>query len=233
MTINVYWACIDENWMLAREPEPVRDSLLKLNIITNDPDTHINKCPAFQDHIKNLYGLKSIYNYDLSFSDNQIRSNSYDQNFFDKMISIRSIDNKFLSYKMKYIFFTDGDSLRTTFYEFPFLEDNDFSKKCIPLTAEFDIGKWFRNTEYPFILKKEFNSLNIKEGDVYSYMRFHTDKKINFKQFRFSNLLHEYRLDGFNLTNVKSFKKLKNYYSCFKNKELILKEIKNNLLEKT
>ena len=231
MTINVYWACIGKHWMQASAPESVRSTLREKDIADGNRMTHIHRCPAFNDHLRNVFTLKSIYDYDLSFSGNSLGSHMYDQEFFDEMITVRSMENRFISYNMQYIFFTEEESLKTSFYEFPFLEDNDFTKKCIIFPGVYDIGKWFRNTELAFILKPEHNSLNIKQGDVYSYMRFHTDESINFIQFRYNNLLDEYKNDGFNMTFFEPRVKLLNYYKLQKNKKLILKEIKNNIVD--
>lgn len=232
MTINVYWACISKHWQMATEPESVRKSMLPKGIATNDRMTHIHRCPAFNDHLKNVYTMKSIYDYSITIDNNMVRSEMYNQEFFDEMITIRSIQNRFISYNMQYVFFTDEDSLPVTFYEFPFMEDNDFAKKCIIFPGKYDIGKWFRNTELAFILRPEHDTLNIKSGDVYSYMRFHTDKKINFIQFRYNDLLEQYKMDGFNMTFFEPMIKLTNYYKLQKNKKLILKEIKKNLVTK-
>jgi hypothetical protein len=62
------------------------------------------------------------------------------------------------------------------------------------------------------------------------YARFHTDEKINFKQFRFTDKLSEYVEDGFKLNFFRTMRFLPKYYSAFKNKKLILKEINENLL---
>ena len=230
MAIDVYWACVDQRWQMATPPESVKGLMLEKNIASNNRITHIHRCPAFRDQMRNVYTLKSIYNYNLYFEDNMLKSDMYDQNFFDQMILVRSLENRFISFKMKYIFFTEEDSLPVTFYEFPFMEDNEFTKKCIIFPGTFDIGKWFRNTELAFILREEYNNLNIKQNDVYGYMRFHTEEKINFKQFRYNNLLEEYQFDGFNLTFFDPMVKLANYYKLQKNKKLILKEIKRNLV---
>lgn len=216
--------------MLAEEPADIRNNILNKQIINSNKDTHFHRCPSFNKNVKNLYGLRSIYDYKLIFEEDKIISDMYDQEFFDRMIEIRSVENRFFSYKMNYIFFTNEPSLEVTFYQFPFMEDNDFTKKCIILPGTFDIGKWFRSTELPIIMRSEFNDLNIKQGDIYSYIKFHTDEKIKFKQFRFNYNLHDYMMDGYNLTFFEPLKKIENYYKLHKNKKLILKEISKNLL---
>ena len=91
------------------------------------------------------------------------------------------------------------------------------------------IGRWFRNTEFSFFLKKEFDEFKISNGEIYSYMRIHTEKNIKFVQFRYTQKISEYNKDGFELTKT-PLKKLENYYKNFKNKKLILKEIQENII---
>jgi hypothetical protein len=147
----------------------------------------------------------------------------------DKHLIVRSMEKRLFSFQSKYVYFTDAPSLNVTLYEYPYLENNNITTRCIPITGQFDIGKWFRNTEFAFYLKPEFDTFKIERGEIYSYMRFHTDKKINFIQFRHTKKLEEFQKEGFALTKL-NLGKLENYYSMFKNKKKILEEIKKNLI---
>jgi len=230
MSINVYWACLEKNWMEANSPESVSSIFYKkYKPNLNERDSLINYCPAFNENLKNLYALRSIYDYNFTIEDSQITSTIYDTDFFNDHVLVRSIEKKFFSFYNKYIFFTDENSLNVTFYEYPFLEDNNITKRCVIPAGSFDIGKWFRNTDFSFFLKNEFNSFTIEKNEIYSYIRFHTNKDINFIQFRYNDLLDSYRDDGWQLTRS-PLKKLENYYNHFKNKKLILREIGNNLI---
>ena len=230
MAINVYWACLEDIWMLADPPESVSDIFYKkYNFNRSEPTSLINYCPAFNDNLQNLFALKSIYDYNFKIENNNVTSDLYDQKFFNDHVTVRSVINKFFSFKNKYIFFTDEPSLKVTFYEYPYLEDNNITQRCIIPSGIYDIGKWFRNTEFSFILKKEFNEFLIQKNEIYSYMRIHSTEQINFIQFRYNEKLNGYNNDGFNLTK-NPLATLKNYYKCFKNKRLILEEIRNNII---
>jgi hypothetical protein len=232
MTTNVYWACLENEWMLAREPEPVINNFYKnIKIDKNNSKEIINYCPAFNDNLKNVYSMKSLYNYDFFIKEDEVCSNKFDQFFFDNHVSIRSIKNKFFGFYNRYIFFTDSDSLMTTFYEFPFLEDNNITNRCVPIPGKYDIGKWFRNTEFSFYLKKDFNEFKIEQGEIYSYIRFHTKEKINFTQFKYTKNIEEYQMDGYYLNNFHAkMKSLENYYKNFRVKKKILNEIKKEII---
>jgi hypothetical protein len=234
MSINVYWACYEDEWIRSSEPEKVSERFYKQEIISKDKNSPIalNYCPAFNKQIQNLYAIKSIYDYSFFIQNDICTSNMYDQSFFDKHLNIRSIEKKFFSFRNKYIFFTDQKSLNMTAYEYPLFEQNEISQKCIPVSGQYDIGKWFRPLEFPFILKNEFDSLEIKYQDVLYYLRFYTNKKINFKQFiinnKIENMINSTVASTYN--HNQTFKNLENFYKMFKGKDYILNEIKQNLV---
>jgi hypothetical protein len=234
MTITVYWANTEKEWMLAQEPEPVAKIFYNKhkNLSAKDPNQAISRCPAFGDRLNNLYAIKSIYDYQFTLNPNgQVTSNMKSQQFFNEHVIIRSIEERMFSFMQRYVFFTEEDSLLTTFYEFPVYEDNNITKRCQPVSGSFDIGKWFRNSEFAFFLNKEYDTFIVDQGEVYMYLRFHTKEKIKFKQFRSNENIISYMEDGFALnTSDGTLGNLQNYYKHFKHKKLILKEIKNNLL---
>ena len=108
-------------------------------------------------------------------------------------------------------------------------EDNNITKACIPITGKFNIGKWFRNSDYAFYLKKDYDTFTVEQGEIYSYIRFHTEESILFKQFRYSPKFDLYQKDCYSLTKL-GLKQFNKYYSTFKIKGLVLQDIKENLL---
>jgi hypothetical protein len=232
MSINVYWACCENQWMLARPPDPVTNLFYEKKLYDkNNPNNQINFCPAFQKNLTNVFTMRSIYDYELSIDDTgSIHSSYYNQEFFDNHVVIRSPEHRLFSFIQSYVFFTDRSSLEATICEFPYLEDNNITKRCIPLSGKFDIGRWFRPSEFAFYLKKDYDSFIIKRDEVFGYIRFHTNEKINFIQFRYNSKLEELKNDGFSINFFRYMKTMENYYKSFKNKKLILKEIKENII---
>jgi hypothetical protein len=228
----VYWANLEKEWVLAEEPISISKKFYENSRLDRkNPLTAMGSCPAFNNNIKNLYGIKSIYDYSFSISENgKITSNVYNQDFFDSHVVVRSIEEKMFSFHQKNIFFTNEKSLPVTFYEFPVYEDNNITQRCKPVSGVYDIGKWFRPTEFAFFLNKNCNTFVIEKDEIYMYIKFHTNKKIKFQQFRATELIKEYVDDGFIINGWLKNGQLENYYKHFKNKKLILKEIKNNLL---
>jgi len=232
MAITVYWASLEKEWMLAKEPESVAKIFYEKDMHdTDNVNAQLNYCPSFNTNLKNLYALRSIYNYSFKTDENQVWSEERDQEFFDLHVNIRDIKRRLFSFKQCFLFFTEEDSLPVTFYEYPYLEDNNITERCMIVAGQFDIGKWFKNTEFAFYLKKDHNEFKIEQDEIFTYLRFHTNEKINFKQFRPTQRITDLVGDGFACNQIwQPLRKLENYYKIFKNKRLALKEIKENLI---
>jgi hypothetical protein len=114
----------------------------------------------------------------------------------------------------------------------PFLEDNNISNRTTMIPGGFDIGKWFRTIDFAFILNDKYDSFLIKKNETFVYLKFHTDDKINFKQFRTNDKIASYCDDFLNVSKNTSsrFYQLENFYKISKNKKNIIKEIKGCLV---
>ena len=236
MSITVYWACLENEWIKATEPEPVSKRFYDLGIKNKDAGAHdaINHCPVFNEYLKNIYAIKSIYDYSFKIQDDQCMSPDYDQKFFDDHVLIRSLNKKFFTFNTKYVFFTEEDSLKMDAYQYPVFEENEITRRCMIVPGSFDIGKYFRNLEFPFILKKEFNEFVVKDEDVLYYLKFDTKEKIKFKQFRLTEDLGQ-MIQGNRRANYftknKKYVSIDLWYNKFKGKRYILNKIKENLLD--
>lgn len=233
MTINVYWSCIEKEWLRAPAPEPLLPYFYKSSFFDKtDSGLDMRSCSGFNSHMNNVFIMRSLYSYEFSVSDTGAYSKDYDQEFFTRHVGIKSLNKRLFSFTQGYTFFTDVDSLEVTVSEHPYLEDNEFTKRCLILPGNINIAKWYRNLDTMFYLKKDYDSFKILEGDAYGYLRFHTEEKINLIQFRQTDLLNQYMFDSINSKAYKrktySFDK---YHSIFKTKKLILNEIKNNILD--
>ena len=95
----------------------------------------------------------------------------------------------------------------------------------------FDIGKLFRNIEFGFHLKPQYDSFVINFDDVYQYVKFHTEEKVNLVQFKWSDKLVSYVRESVQTREYKKgFFSLDYYYKSSKTKKFILREIKENIL---
>jgi hypothetical protein len=140
------------------------------------------------------------------------------------------VEKRFFSFIQNYTFFTDAPSLEVTFGYPPYLEDNNVAQRCMQIPGKMDIGKWFRALDMPFYLRKDYNSFKIEREEIYNYCKFHTNDKIEFKQFRMNDELYKFMDEGFSLNFNRYMRTMENYYKRFKNKKFILREIKENLV---
>jgi hypothetical protein len=230
-SINVYWACLEDEWIRAVPPSSVYKNIIKRD---SAKQSGLNKCPAFKDYTENIFGLHSIYDYNFNVNqESGVSSTLYDQKFFDTHVNIRSVEDKFFSFKQRFVFFTEEDSLMISAGIMPFFEENDITKKCISIPGSFDIGKWFRSLEFAFYLKKEYDDFSIKENEIFQYIKFETDSSIVFKQFSIDASLYiqSQAIENSRSNRNGKFRELSNYYSMLKNKKHIIKSIKNNIID--
>jgi hypothetical protein len=233
MSVTVYWSCLEEEGDRAKPPESLAKIFYKKNLHdSSDPLLRINQCPFFNKTILNTFSLKSIYDYSFKIIDDSVFSENFDQNFFEKHVGVRSIEKKFFSFSQKYVFFTEEKSLIANLSQFPFLEDNNITERCIVLGGKIDIGKYFRETDMAFFLKEKFNEFVIKNDEIFAYVTFETNEKINFKRFDCSPKLSNYLLKSKKSNkNKKAFyTDVDSFYNNFLYKKNIIKEIKQNLV---
>jgi hypothetical protein len=231
MSIVVYWACNEIEWLRAKEPKPIYKNFAKS---INDKNTMIELCPSIKDYMKNIFAINSLYdyNFEISNDENNVKSSLYDQKFFDRHVMIRSQIDRLFSFSQNFIFFTEEKSLKMSAGISPFLEDNNITKRCITIPGIIDIGKWFRVIDFAFYLKKDYDNFEIKEDEIFQYIKFDTKEKIIFKQFRVNEKISNYLLDIINAksSRINKSRILDSYYSMFNHKKNIIKEIKNNLV---
>jgi hypothetical protein len=242
MAINVYWACLEDEWQRAPQPSRVSQTFFgSIHPLKNEnPSVEeqngwipLKRCPAFNSYLKNMYEVKSLYDYSFFSTKDGIMSNTFDANFFKKHVSLRSVEKKSFSFLNRYIFFSDCDSLEMTAYIHPVFENNGITRSCVLIPGTYDIAKWFRPLEMAFYLKDGHDVFSVEHNDVLFYIKFHTDKKINFIQFKIDDEIAKMYEQNVNLGRTFIHKPLKliDYYNMFKSKKFILKKIKENIVE--
>lgn len=230
MTVRVYWASLENEWLRIKKPEPLAKTFYEKGLYVNkDTLNGINACPAFNNELKNTFSLFSLYDYNFKISPEGISSTLYDKDFADRHLVIRSPENRFFSFRQDMVFFTAEDSLLTTSNMYPYLENNNVTTRCMIPQGRFDIGKWFRNTDFTFYLKPQFDEFIISYEEVYSYIQFHTDEKIELVQYKHDDEISSYLSDiVLSRDYFSNSRGLEDYYKTLKFKKLLLKKIKNN-----
>jgi hypothetical protein len=232
MSLTVYWSMLRKEWMRAKEPQRVLKNFYEKKLHSDLPKENYHKCPFVYEYLKNTYSLHSLYDYSFFVKDNAVSSTMFDQNFFDNNVLIRSVEKKLFSFSQPFVFFTEEKSLKMSAPEFPYLENNNITQRCIPIVGQFDIGKYFRTIDFPFFLRPQYEEFRIEEGEIFGYVNFDTEKKINFKQFYPTNKIISYVESSTSLSKNKKTRFLnpETFYNNFKIKNQVIKEIKLNLI---
>ena len=229
----IYWSYIDtEQQIRAEEPVPIFSNYWK------DKDVkglglEYSKCPAFRDLLHNTFGLKSLYDYDLKFKDGDVKSSMFDQDFFGEKVLIRNMESRLASFGLRYILIAEDDSLEMEYLP-SFLENNVFNATTQFIPATMDIGKYVRMLDCAFHCRK--NKMEIREDDIYAYVKFKTNNEIEFQRFLWNEEINKIISDvqvGVKTYRRKTFKPLDWYYKkqqAIKTKQRVLKLIKENLL---
>jgi hypothetical protein len=231
--ITVYYSAYSKDKQIqeyCHEPEPVLGTIFEN--LDLKPGDAIKKCPAFTGLFKNIYKIKSSYDYDITWNGSEYSSTMYDQYFFNNTIIQRDLDVGIFSYLNPGIyFFADCKSLEletvTPIYE----KDMIYDGVLIP--GKYDCANHFRKLECSIKLKKP-QRVEIHNGDTLYYTRFHTEEKIKFVRFQItpemvalSSALFDHRRHTTKITPLSW------YYTIMKkhyNKKF-LKLIKDNILE--
>jgi len=191
--ITIYYSYYSEDNIITTGLRQTQPKAIR-NVVGYDHSDHqflgYRFCPAYRNHLKNIYALTASFDYGLYLENDQIRTNHRDQNFFNDYVLVRSVPDKLISLKMYCLMIPDCESLLVS--QTPaYLESNDFTESTIVIPGTFDIGKWPRPIECAFHMKKD--RFEFKENDSLSYIKFHTDKNIQFKQFMMTPLLQDYK----------------------------------------
>jgi hypothetical protein len=234
LSINVYWSFLGDSWIRAEKPDPLFRRLTKSKHDVSSTDiSNMFKCPSTVDWLRNTYALKFPYDYEIQRGYEKIFSTYHDQEFFNKTFKIRDFGAGLVGFTIPYVFFTDEDSLKLTVQMPPFLENTDFSKSIHAIPGTVDIGKWFRALDFAFFLNDDCTKISLNENDAYSYIKFDTDEKINFKKFIPTEKIFNYGKSTSKSTYglVPNKRKLSDFYKTFNFKKHVLSEIKNNLID--
>jgi hypothetical protein len=243
-TVNVYWApAYSMNMKGAKEWNMIyQDPFNLFTELNKDKNLLIDKssyftCPVTKNLFKNTYFFKNTISckYEYDFTVNPPIINPLTENFINLNI-IRDPNMKsypLIAMSLYYILFSEEPLVATfsnpTFHKPEYINYGT----CIP--GEFDIGQWFRPYPMEIQLWNQKGIFELKEYEPLFYVKFNTDKKINLQRFVFNEKLSQYSDHCINYKNIFGFfHPLSKMYSKFKESKLntlILKEIKNNLVE--
>jgi hypothetical protein len=247
-TVEVYWAPAPfvnskESWnLLYPEPELVKN---KLHSIRTDFDRGFFSCPVTRENLNNLYSLKSSvtdvidlpveYLKQIHMKEGTEKVPSFNRQIVslnkERPSSLKGYSN--LSYNLSWLFFASEPlNLRLSA---PFYPTKTPSDGAFLFGGEMDIGEWFRPINLDYHVPLESTTFSVQEGDELAYIKFVTTKKVVLKRFILNDTLHSLSLEMTNASLLyNKFQPIIKRYEMAKAskiKNIILKEIKNNLVE--
>jgi hypothetical protein len=233
-SINVYWGWENwSQWFTLRE----FSTYPPLRLITHLKKNYSNslvfkeyfKCPAFTQYHKNTFVIKSDLSINFGFNpNNQFGISHYNEDFLYGNFRTRNPEEKVIDLTWNLHTFADQE-VKISILPANF-DINDFTKKSMLFTGEYDISKWFRPIQCTFKMLE--NPISIKRGDALYYIHFHTEKNIKLHNFKINDSIREMYSDLAALKRYAPAKSLKFLYDTFfykKYNKRFLKEIKNNL----
>jgi hypothetical protein len=200
----------------------------------NGLSLQFTKCPAYKDVIESTFTINSPFDFTIRSSNGQFMFDApyTNQDFLNKYFFIRDVKSKFFTFKTPFLFFCE-ESLQMQ-QTGAYFNQNGFIDKTLIIPGKYDIGKWIRPLETPFIFKNNVESVSVSENDVLTYVNFLTDKKVILKRFHYTQEMEQLVREMSGLKRFKTeFKPLSWFYEKFSSngiKKKVLKLIKENLV---
>lgn len=245
---TVYWAPQDnnglqnKNWNILYEDFQSVYNVLKSN--KNDDSPHnFFKCPSVINATKNVFVLNNPLHTKIKIEHKHIHpfaepgmnitavplSKSYIGSSIVHEPSIK--ENTLVQYGLYFYFFAEEDLEMSM--SSPFFQKADYTKYGAIVPGSLNIGSWFRRINIEFNLWNNVDELEIKEGEPLVYFSFPSDVNIKLQRFNMTEKLYHIAKTLGESSEWEPGVSLKKRYQRFKNSrtnELVLKEIKNNLL---
>lgn len=235
-SIIVYWApqnCIgidEKDWsIIVNEPRNVYSYLIKN--INKDNSRSFFECPSFKNFGKQTFFVTNPIKLDAEIKNNVeiiYNSKNYINSEISKLPSIKN--NTLFNYPVNYLFFCEEDlemSLSSPYFHYaPHLKYG-----CV-VPGDFNVGSWFRQTNFEFNLWDE--KIIIEENEPIAYFRFKTNKKIILKRFVVNEAIARINNVCCSSSQWESRVPLSKRYNRFKKtkmNKILLNEIKKNIIE--
>lgn len=256
-TITIYWAPptfnqVDDSWnMLYSEPELLINQLTRIKKPIPDKRMSVLACPATNDFFRNLYVFRSTIDDNCQWPEGYLESVTTEmipkkldeQIFLDSsygnklsLLSPRpsSISGHLdLLYNMSWLFFADEPLVAR--FTAPYYPPFSPMKNAMLTSGQYDIGQWFRPWNLDYFVPFDCTEFNIKKNDPLFYFHPFTDKRIIFKRFIAGPTIQTLYTESVRSPGrYGRFLPLSERYDLFKKtkmREIVLKEIKNNLVD--
>jgi hypothetical protein len=234
----VYWSPAfrqndgtDRN-MLYFDPVSLFDQIRPLK--TEGPkSSNFLYCPAFSNFARNTFVLKNPITSTYDFL-NDVTIKGREINHLNsgagRLPTIK--DRKMIEYGMNWIFFSEDD-LEITLTS-PYFENPPHLEYGSVVPGRFNISKWFRNVNVEYCLHPNVNTFSVQKNETLAYISFNSDEPVKLVRFEMTEKLRSYANSGGSSSQWNPWIPMIERYRQFKAThmhKLILKEIKNNLVD--
>lgn len=197
------------------------------NFMTGD----YQSCTALYELAKNIFVLKCPFDAEVTLDDNgKIKSTNKQGWFLERNSTIDG--NKCVDIDLCYLFFTE-ESLDMSFTP-PYMHKTQQHKYGFIASVKYNIGHWFRPTISVFQLWEGISELKIDESEPFAYLHFHTDKRVQLKEFKLTSEILNLANTCVNHKYIIPFQPLDKLYDRFIRtgmRKRVLEEIKKNTVE--
>jgi len=241
--ITVYWSPwsipekTDHMMLIDFKPTPLmldiqkrRAKNLKIPSTNFVAGGNYQACSALHTFIKNMFILKSPISAEIKLDENGTIIDSDLSIWFVERMS--SIENSFsVDLDVGWLFFSEETlGLEITS---PYMHKTTHQDYGFTPAAQMDISSWFRPLPAIFQLWENVKELKIQKDDPIFYIKFNTNKEIEFKRFVITQSIFNKTLACTQYKNNFKFQSLEKLYKIFNSNGLrdqVLKEIKENLV---
>lgn len=243
--LNVYWSPQttwekqgEADWnMLYPEPINLFSELQKIK--TKDAGTaNYFSCPATSQKFKNTFIFKNVlpctYQFDFTrgYEERVIFPTTTQYIGYDIKRPPTINVGPLVNFNLIYSFFAEEPTLGV--FTPPLMHKPKYTNYGTVVSGEFDVGQWFRPFNIEIQMWNMEGEFILEEDEPLFYVQFKTDKKVNLQRFKWNGALDSYlnacstdaSSFGAGIPLVKRYKR----FNESKMRELVLKEIKANLL---
>ena len=243
-TVNVYWSPHPSHelgsgeWnMIYPNPKTLFNELKELRVTNRENQNTFFVCPATNDKFKRTFvfrsGMGGKYEYDFT-GDNQI-INPLTEEFLGCSVRRQPITEigPLIEFYYSWNFFSE-EPLDAVFSA-PTFHQPKYFKYMAPVPGEFDIGQWYRPYNFEVQVWGKKGKMELEYNEPLIYVEFRTNKKINLIRYR--NTAELSAISSHNSKSPTYWGKhlgLRERYNRFKAssmREIVLKEIKKNIVE--
>ena len=237
MKTTIYWSPADfdlhHDWnILYKDPTILGANLRKKMSKNIDKRSNLFFCPAVKDLTNRVAVIKSPMTCHYKIVDNEFKPIS--KNFINITFPHTSNfkDNILFQFAHSFVFFSE-ENVKMIFSS-PYFSNSPHLKYGSVIPGMFNISSWFRNVNFEFNLWNNVTEFKIMKNEDMAYVYFDSEHEIELKRFDFTERLLRITKTCATAATWEKFIPLIDRYKRFKEakfKQIILKEIKQNLLD--